>query len=147
MNGVATQFKIRKLSYDLEAFIEWAAKNQATVFQTHLLAYKNQLTIHSNSSAKTAMRRFLAVGKNDDGELYHVIVQCPATSLTLLDGARNALKFLNNFQNPNVIFMINLDTGAQDVFSLYNCNGSENPLIKGTLQPHEAANILTYYFE
>ena len=146
-NGVATKYRVRASAYDLSSFIAWAAKNQATVFQTHLLAYKNQLTIFANSSDKVNARRFLAVGRNDEGELYHVIVQCPAANLTLLAGAQKALRFLNNFQNLDVIFMINLDTGAQDVFKLYSCNGAENPLIKGQLPMTEAANLLAYYYE
>ena len=145
--GVATKYRIRNSSYDLQSFIEWAAQNRATVFQTHLLAYKNKLTIFSNSSTRTAERRFLAVGKNEEGELYHVIVQCPSDGLTLMAGAQKALRFLNNFQNLDVTFMINLDTGAQDVFKLYNCSGSENPMIKGKLALPGAANLLAYYYE
>lgn len=145
--GVSTKYRIRNSSYDLQSFIEWAARNQATVFQTHLLAYKNQLTIATNSSTNTAERRFLAVGKNEEGELYHVIVQCPSNGLTLMVGAQKALRFLNNFQNIDVTFMINLDTGSQDVFRLYNCDGTENPLVKGKRSLPEAANLLAYYFE
>lgn len=145
--GVATKYRIRNSSYDLQSFIEWAAQNRATVFQTHLLAYKNKLTIFSNSSLNTAGRRFLAVGKNEEGELYHVIVQCPSEGLTLMAGAQKALRFLNNFQNMDVTFMINLDTGAQDIFKLYNCNGTENPLIRGQRTLPEAANLLAYYYE
>ena len=62
-------------------------------------------------------------------------------------GAQKALRFLNNFQNLDVTFMINLDTGAQDVFKLYNCSGSENPMIKGKLALPGAANLLAYYYE
>lgn len=145
-NGTATRYHLRD-SYDLQGFIGWAQRNKATVFQTHLLAYKNQLTIGTNSSPATAKRRFLAVGKNQDGELYHVIVQCPSDDLTLRAGAEKALRFLNNFQNLNVTFMINLDTGAQDIFRLYTCNGAENPLIRGQLPLDEAANLLAYYYE
>ena len=43
--------------------------------------------------------------------------------------------------------MINLDTGAQDVFELYNSDCTLNGSIKGQLDPRRAVNLLTYYFK
>ena len=44
-------------------------------------------------------------------------------------------------------FMVNLDTGYQDVFKLYDTNGSEKNDIKGTEPLTSAVNLLVYYYE
>jgi hypothetical protein len=145
-NAPNRKFDIRNSTWDKDDFIEWAKCTEATVFQTHLLVYKNQLKISSfNSSNKSQERRFLAVGK-EDGEVKHVIVHCPAHS-TLYEGAFKAFGFLTNFKGMEVTFMINLDTGYQDVFELYNRDGSLNKTITGKEQLSRAVNLLTYYFQ
>ena len=109
---------IRKSSLDLDAFIEWAKANEATVFQTHLLAYDNEVTINSKkSSTKQRERRFLAVGKNEDGEIIHSIVFNPEKT-SLYNGSEKVKEFLNEFKDIEIIFMINLDTGMQNVFGI-----------------------------
>ena len=140
------RFDIRKSTWDKDEFIEWAKCTEATVFQTHLLVYKNQLKISPyNSSTKSQERRFLAVGK-EDGEVKHVVVHCPTHS-TLYEGAKKAFDFLLDFKGMEVTFMINLDTGYQDVFELYNKDGSLNRTIIGKENLNRAVNLLTYYYQ
>ncbi len=138
---------IRGSAWDFQTFIKWAQDQEATVFQTHLLVYKNGLKISGiNSSVKTAERRFLAVCKDDSGNIIHVIVNRPDHT-TLYEGAKNTLDFLNNYKDMEVIFMINLDTGYQDVFQFYNKDGTINSTIKGQKDLSTAINLLAYYFE
>lgn len=147
INNVDRTLDIRGNSKDLDDFIQWSVDQQATVFQTHLLVYKNQVKIDLNTSSKTSReRRFLAVGRNEDGKLVHAIVNSPTNS-SLYDGTKKALEFLNSARQINITFMINLDTGAQNVFELHNSDCSTNSSIKGTLDPKEAVNLLTYYFK
>ncbi len=128
-------------------FIQWSKENQATVFQTHLLAYDNQLKLSSYNSSKTEReRRFLAVGKDEDGHLIHCIIHSSAYT-SLYDGSKRVLDFLNNFKDMEVIFMVNLDTGAQDVLKVFNPDGSVKDDIKGKLSIDKAANLLVYYYE
>ena len=47
----------------------------------------------------------------------------------------------------DVTFMINLDTGYQDVFQLYDKNGNERTDIAGQRDLGVAVNLLTYYFQ
>lgn len=141
------KFDLRKSAWDLQTFLDWSKSQEATVFQTHLLVYKNKLSISSlNSSPKVAERRFLAVGKDENGKIVHVIVHCPV-SATLYEGSKKALDFLNSFKDMEVTFMINLDTGYQDVFQLFNKDGTQNATIKGQKDLSVAVNLLTYYFE
>lgn len=138
---------IKGNAYHFNEFLKWCKENEATVFQTHLLVYKNNLKISSyNSSLEPRERRFLAVGNDAEGNLVHCIVHSPE-STTLYEGSKRTLNFLNEFKEMNVMWMINLDTGAQNVFSLYNADGKINSTIKGTLTVSEAINLLVYYYQ
>ncbi len=140
-------YDIISSAWDLQAFTSWAASEEATVFQTHLLVYKNELQVSSyNSSQKIATRRFLAVGKDINGKLLHVIVDYPF-ECTLYQGTKRVLDFLNSVLDMDVIFMINLDTGSQNVFNLYSNDCQLNEAIKGKYALNVAINILAYYFE
>lgn len=139
------RFNLRRSSKDLEDFITWAKGQEATVFQTHLLVYKNELKLGTNSKPTPRERRFLAVGKDPQGKVVHVIVHSPE-QLSLSDGSQKVLEFLN-FKEINVTFMINLDTGYQDVFELHNSNCTINSTIKGQQSPNVAVNLLAYYFQ
>ena len=141
------KYNLRGNAWDKQEFMEWAKEHDATVFQTHLLVYKNELKITANSSPSIRERRFLAVGKDDEGNYKHIIVNCKNQTLTLYQGAKNALDYLNNFENITVTFLVNLDTGNQDILRLFNKDGSININIKGTLDPSEARNLLVYYYE
>lgn len=138
---------LKNNSYHKTKFLEWCKDNEATVFQTHLLAYKNKIKVSAyNSSSDSRERRFLAVGTDDDGNVIHCIVHSPEYT-TLYEGTKRVLNFLNSFKEMNVIFMINLDTGAQDVFELYDKFGNIKPEIKGSKDISTAVNLLVYYYE
>ncbi|MEM6377116.1 MAG: hypothetical protein AAF705_02815, partial [Bacteroidota bacterium] len=132
---------------DLARFIKWAQDQEATVFQTHLLVYRDQLEISSTNSSKTKReRRFLAVGKDEDGDIVHVVVQHPKYA-SLYSASKNTHQFLTDFQDLEIIFMINLDTGNQDVFELYNSNCTKNTSVKGRQPLSKAVNLLVYHFQ
>jgi len=138
---------IRGNAYHRTEFIKWCKDREATVFQTHLLVYKDQIKVSSsNSSSSKRERRFLAVGYDDDGRLVHCIVHSPEYT-TLYNGTKRVLNFLNEFKEMKVTYMINLDTGCQNIFELYNSNGSLNNTIKGPTSLNNAANLLVYYYE
>lgn len=141
------KFDIRGSAWDRTEFGSWAKKEGATVFQTHLLVYKDVLQIGQwNSSDKVASRRFLAVGEDGSGNKVHVIVHYP-TSCTLYQGASKVMTFLQEFKDMTITFMINLDTGAQNTFEFYNPNGTINSTIRGDLQLYQAVNLIAYYYE
>ncbi|MCP4521977.1 MAG: hypothetical protein GY827_09865 [Cytophagales bacterium] len=138
---------LRGNSLHRQSFLEWGKDNQVTVFQTHLLVYDNKLKISSsNSSSSSRERRFLAVGNDEDGNLIHCVIHSAANT-TLYDGADRVLKFLNNFKDMSVVFMVNLDTGAQDVLKVFDENGYVMPKLKGQKTIDESVNLLVYYYE
>lgn len=136
---------VRNNSFHRNEFIKWSKQKEATVFQTHLLVYKDQLKVFPKNQTKRE-RRFLAVGYDDDEQLVHCIVHSPQYT-TLYEGAKRVLNFLNEFKEMEVTYMINLDTGCQNVFELYNSTGSKNNSVKGTTSVSNAANLLVYYYE
>ena len=109
--------------------------------------YDDQLKISSyDSNPLERERRFLAVGRDENGKLLHVIVHRP-TWASLYNAAASTKDFLNNFRDMKVSFMINLDTGKQDVFQLHNQDGSLNQSVRGQVPVRSAVNLLTYYFQ
>lgn len=148
--GTNRVFDIRK-SFEKTQFVECAKAAEATVFQTHLLVYKNELKIYPSPGCKLPPcdreRRFLAVCKNEDGELVHIIIHSPDHS-TLYDGTKKVFEFLKIVKDmQEVVFMINLDTGFQDVFQLYDDKGNIMSAIAGQKDPSVAINLLTYYYQ
>lgn len=135
-----------KNTYDKAKFIECAQQVEATTFQTHLLVFKDQLKIYNNSSPTARERRFLAACKYGN-ELYHVVVHVKE-AVSLKSGTEDVFNFLKkNREFDEVVFMINLDTGMQDVFTVYDPNGAPYKDIKGAVSITEAVNLLVYYYE
>lgn len=134
-------------SLDLLDFVRCAQSQSATVFQQHLLVYKDKVTIYNNSNQTKRERRFLAVGKDSKNQMVHTIVHYP-TSTTLLDGTKKVFAFLKNYKNmKEIIFMLNLDTGYQDVFRLFDNENNLRKDIIGPVEPQNAVNLLVYYYE
>ncbi|HUH73077.1 MAG TPA: hypothetical protein VLZ75_01595 [Chitinophagales bacterium] len=139
-------------SFDRNNFVAWAKTNEATVFQSHLLVYHDKINTNycdskTQSCAKKASRRFLAIGEDHNKEIVHILIHSPSET-TLHDGTSKVYKFLKDFKEMNKVqFMINIDTGCQDVFNLYKSDGTKYSKIKGTLDENEAVNLLVYYYE
>jgi hypothetical protein len=145
---------IRSNSWDREAFYQWCKSESATVFQTHLLAHDGQFILPENADTKSPnagrrLRRFLVVGKDNNGRLKHVIINS-RSDVYLREGALKCFNFSQEVLGINVSFMINLDTGAQNVFGVFNSNGTKYSGIKEDVnsQPiSKAHNLLVYYYE
>ena len=109
--------------------------------------YRNQLNDFTGISDQKRERRFLAVGKDANGILKHIIIDHPSGA-TLADGAENVFNFLKeNYQMQDVTFMINMETGSGNVLQLYDETGNVRNDIKGTIDPKEASSLLVYYYE
>lgn len=141
------EFDLRGSTEDLYDFKKWAQSQEATVFQTHLLVYDNELKVSKYNSDRTPReRRFLAVGKNEDGDTIHIIIHRPDYA-SLYQSSKGTKDFLSKSSGIEIIFMINIDVGYQDVFELRNWDCSVNKTIKGQKKMSEAANLLVYYFK
>jgi hypothetical protein len=150
--------KINDRNFDLKnpldknAFIAWAEKSKATVFQTHLLVYNNELTISDNSSGNVRERRFLVGCKDAYGDYYEYLVNLPPSKLgdgvTLLEGAKMVKKFLNEDQQmKSIMFLINLDTGCQDFAQVFGSNGMEKTEFSGRMDINSSVNLISFYYE
>jgi hypothetical protein len=136
-----------KNAYDRSKFLAWAEKENATVFQTHLLIYKNRLQF-TKSTGKTARRRFLVLANNSSGELFHIIFYMKDREYTLYDAAQGILRHLHA-KDMDVIAAVNLDTGGFDIMStgegVRDCDGA---FITGSSNNRdEMTNLLAYEYE
>ncbi len=132
---------------DKYEFLGWAEKEKATVFQSHLLAYTNNLRIDEESDQDRAHRRILALIKNKKGDLFHVIFNI-REDVTLYKISYTLFHYLRNKDNE-VIAMVNLDTGAYDILEVYDEDEQKIDGIHGdrSFSIRKATNLITYYYE
>ena len=152
-NGFNSKVNVRD-PFDAEIFKNWAMKNNATVFQTHLLCYNNEIKVlrpaPNSSAAAKRERRFLAVCQDKDGSIQHLIINIKE-NVTIYEGATAICKYILHPNNVflKIFFLINLDTGAQDIFKSYDGKGNidNRKLFGGTESLDGARNLLVYYYE
>ena len=150
LDGKPRPYNLRGNSIDMNDFIVWAQANKATVFQTHLLAYSNQFLVSPTNSSNNVQgpRRFLAVGKDANGNTIHVIVHCPEACI-LYNGAKSAFDMLQSQLGLNIIWMINLDTGSKNISKCYKDRANQDDWaeFRGNVSISEATNLIAYYIE
>lgn len=135
-------------AYDKAAFLKWAEEEKITIFQTHLLAYKNKNEVSKNSSRSEAKRQFLTLVKDKNGELYHVFFVLKNKNYSLYEGTVLVLQYLKH-KKYNTIAILNLDSGGDHILNTAeeatDCN---NNSVWGTSNNYdEMPNLLTYYFD
>jgi hypothetical protein len=134
---------------DRHELLNWAVKENASIFQTHLTIFKNQLVCNYSKNAKSSTRRFLVLVKSSSGEFFHVIFYFKHARYTLYHISEMTLNYLKD-KEMDVIAMLNLETGTYDVINtgsgVTDCNGD---YIKGKRNEirKEIPNLLTYYYE
>ena len=149
VNVAGTNTKLcLKNSWDFEKFLNWSRENQATVFQTHLFVYKNELSVFPGGSQTTGLRRFLAVGKDEDGNVMHYIVNLTGAN-TIYEASVKIKRYLNDREKLDITFMINLDPGCQNVFQVFRADGNVDGRkgFSGDTPISNAANLIAYYYE
>ena len=130
-------------SWDRYELTKWAEKEEATIFQTQLLAYDNNLRLEVNKARKDSReRRILVLVKDKKNTLFHVVFD-------IHDGVylgEIAEGILNYFKGKDcyVAAMLNLDTGWYNLMKLYN-EGQEIVLKKNPEK--NPTNLLAYYYE
>ena len=128
-------------------FLAWAQNEGVTVFQTHLVAYKNELLFRKDVS-ETARRKLLALTKDIDGNIYHVVFYMKNKSYTLYNASKLVLEYLTG-RGYECIALANLDTGGYDIIStgsdVRDCNGD---YITGTANKErpKMTNMLVYWY-
>ena len=148
VQGVTGPLNLRN-AFDLQRFINWAETNKVTVFQTHLLVFKNQIIVNPNQASKNrSERRFLAVGTNSDGQIFHYLINLTSAN-SIYEATEKVFRFLTKNEELSVAFMINLEDGMQDTFRVYKSDEKfdTRKVFSGRTTLKEAANLLVYYFE
>ena len=146
-NNPNRKFDIRNNHKDKQDFIDWAESKEVSVFQTHLLVYKDKLEISPNADSTLRERRFLAVGKDkNSGTVYDVIVNFNGY-VSLYNGGKKTKEFLNQVRDMEVSFLINIDRGSQDILFVFNPDGSINKSIIGTVGIDSGSPLIAYYFK
>jgi hypothetical protein len=135
---------------DKNLFYKWATDVKATIFQTHLFAYKGSLLVGQNANSFKDYRRFLAAGINNNNETVQYIINLPFNS-TILEGSKYALDYLKANENlKEISFLINLDTGAQNALETYHPKTGDklaNSNFSGVKPIKEAINLIVYYYQ
>lgn len=134
--------------------LTWVGDNNATLFQTHLLAFSNQLEIDENKAKPLSKeRRLLAIVRdnNGGGEVSHIIFNIDKPH-QLAAVAKEVFAILRS-RNLKVEAILNLDTGGFNILEFYDQSGqvfkdtNGKPAIKGTVELLNATNLLVYYMD
>ena len=138
--------KIDPRSYlDRAQLVKWAESEEATIFQTQLLAYKNNLRLVPNQArTESAERRILALATDSQSQLFHIIFNV-TKGVYLGDITKAIFNYLND-NDMSVVAMLNLDTGAYNILNLFNEQGQSTG-IHGSTNLEKASNLLVYYYE
>lgn len=133
-------------SYDKERFIDWAKNENATVFQTQLLIYKNKIKCSYQNELRE--RRLLVLAEDSNGDILHVVFDIDKSNGVSLYHISEII--LNYFKSTNreIIAMLNLDTGMYNMFSVRSKSGKEFQTPKGTknYEFKDVVNLVVYYY-
>lgn len=144
INTSAGSFWVKNNAADRTNFLNWAAKESATVFQTQLMystkGYEFPTDKLNNGSA--AERRMLAICKNSSGTVQHIVVDAPQTDY-LNNSAKNIVQMLQS-AGFTIIGLFNLDTGGRNVMEARDDRGKTISSI-GKLD--DAINLIIYYMD
>jgi hypothetical protein len=130
---------------DRNLLLDWSVAESATIFQTHLLAWKNKLALADIANNRTTNRRLLALAYSL-GNLYYIVFDI-TKSLTLKDATQEALYYLSTQKGMDVVSIINLDTGNCDFAYTFNESGDQlsAPIGAFNTSIDKATNLLVFY--
>ena len=147
-SGRSKYFYPRSSITDRYKFLDWGRRSGVTLFQSQLLYSSDRSTNLSNldyagkSTRPLRERRFLAICRKSN-TLYHIVVDAPDNQYLnrATYNAKNALES----DGFSVSFIINLDTGSNDVLHVYNGSYLRdlNPNSDATVA--NVPNLLVYY--
>ena len=130
---------------DKLVLLNWGRAESATIFQTHLLAYDNELRTYDNGPKQRASRGILALVIDKDGNVMHILFEIDR-QVSLYNAAKDVLKTLTK-RKLDVVGLMNLDRGAYDIMSVFNDNNRSLSFMNGSVPVSSATNLLVYYYE
>ena len=101
----------------------------------------------ANGDKELRERRFLAVARDDENKIRYYLINLKGNN-TLYNATVKVEGHLKNYTD-NIIYIINLDTGAQDYFEVREAKGQvmSEPGFKGNKPLNVSKNLLVFYFE
>ena len=124
--------------------LAWCRERRATVFQTQLLLYGDELLIDPDKvKHQMRERRMLALVRNKStGTAHHVVFDI--TKSVRLDEPAMKLQELLSFRRMKVEALLNLDVGSYNILEVFD---SQRRLLRepqGPVSVDRATNVLVY---
>jgi hypothetical protein len=125
--------------------LEWVKSHKATIFQTHLLAFGDKVTIDpARAKLQLRERRLLAVARDlGTNQVEHLIVNLE-TPYQLVDAAHEIFGLLAA-RHKKVEAIINLDVGSYNILEVYDPSGNTLSEPHGPVDIRQATNIIVYW--
>ncbi|MEO0896736.1 MAG: hypothetical protein AAFY71_10085 [Bacteroidota bacterium] len=124
--------------------LQWCRNRKATLFQTQLLAFGDQLLINVSKAPMTERERRILVGFRDkkSKKLYHSIFNIKQPhSLAII--AEEIFMMVGN-RNMKIEFMLNLDVGSYDILNVFDERGRRLNDVKGPVSINQATNLIVW---
>lgn len=122
--------------------LNWAKNKKATLFQSHMLAFSDKITISaSRSNPQQRERRLLTLCSDlKSGEVHHIVFNLTST-FTLYDISQEIFSMMKK-RNKKVEGIINLDVGSYNIMHIYNNKGAV--IKQAPVSINSATNLLVY---
>ncbi|GAK61317.1 uncharacterized protein U27_01217 [Candidatus Vecturithrix granuli] len=124
--------------------LDWCRQRKATLFQTQLLAFSDQLLIDaSKAKGQLRERRLLAlIRDHKTADLHHVIIDLP-TPHNLAVITKDIFDLLQS-RGKKVEALLNLDVGSYNILEVYDHRGNALSSPKGPVPLNNATNLIVY---
>ncbi|MEN8218031.1 MAG: hypothetical protein ABFS56_17010 [Pseudomonadota bacterium] len=142
-HGQAFNLSPNKNLIDYSKLLNWCKKYKATLFQTQLLAFSDQLlSNHKNAKTQLRERRILAMVRDKKtNQLYHVIFHIPHRSnLGVL--SKEIYDMLR--RNRKIEAILNLDVGSYDILKVFDHKSQLLHKMVGPININSATNLIVY---
>lgn len=123
---------------------DWCRIHRATLFQTQLVVYHDQLLIDPDKAVKRFRERRLLALTTDlkTGESYHVLINVTEPHMLALLSAEVQAMLLERHQRIEALF--NLDVGLYDILTVFDDRGVALDDIRGKSDSQIANSLIVY---
>ena len=128
---------------DFSEMMKWCIKNDATLFQTQLLAYSNRLLIDKTKARKNPReRRILALITDRNNNVQHIIFHIEK-NYNLADITEHIFELLQSRSNK-IEAILNLDVGSYNILDVYDNRSNKLRAVTGPVSISKATNLIVY---
>jgi hypothetical protein len=129
---------------DYSALVSWAKANRATLFQTQLLAHKNQPLIEiSKAPNQLRERRLLVMVSDANGTLHNVIFSVNVNkNLAIIT---EEIFDVMRARNKKIEAILNFDVGSYNILRVMDVAGKEVAALRGPVSIYKATNLVVFY--